>query len=224
MSSEKKVLLKNHKIIVVGDTNVGKTTVLNNYAYGFKKRDYASTVGADFIVTQKTTKKGELFQLQLWDVTGQEVFRSMVKLFYKGIVGAIIMFDVTNRTSFESVSYWIKNIRKNTSNHYSLPIPVMLVAVVKTHDLTEQQIQDPLEHTQALKEQIQAIQKERTIPEAESSEFADKNNMLYREIYINHVSKIDEMFETLLESISKKNLREKIIEDALQHNNCCNLM
>jgi hypothetical protein len=100
----------------------------------------------------------------------------------------------------------------------------MLVAVVKTHDLTEQQIQDPLEHTQALKEQIQAIQKERTIPEAESSEFADKNNMLYREIYINHVSKIDEMFETLLESISKKNLREKIIEDALQHNNCCNLM
>lgn len=144
----------------------------------------------------------------------------MVKTFYKGIVGAIIMFDVTNRKSFESVSYWIKEIRKNTSNHYSLPIPVMLVAVVKTHDLTEH----PLEHTQALKEQIQAIQKKRTIPEAESSKFADKNNMLYREIYINHVSKIDEMFETLLDSISTNMSREKIIEDALQNNNCCNLM
>ena len=223
MSSEQKIF-KNHKIIVVGDTNVGKTTVLNNYAYGFKKRDHVSTVGADFIVTQKTTKKGQLFQLQLWDVTGEELFRSMVKTFYKGIIGAIIMFDVTNRKSFESVSYWIKNIRKNTSNHYSLPIPVMLVAVVKTHDLTEQQIHAPLEHTQALKEQIQAIKKERTIPEAESSEFADKNNMLYREIYINHVSKIDEMFETLLDSISTNMSREKMIEDALQDNNCCNLM
>lgn len=219
MSSEQKVC-KNNKIIVVGDTNVGKTTILNNYAYGFKKRDYASTVGVDFIVTQKTTKKGQLFQLQLWDVTGQEPFRTMVKTFYKGIVGAIIMFDVTNRKSFESVSYWIKEIRKNTSNHYSLPIPVMLVAVVKTHDLTEH----PLEHTQALKEQIQAIQKKRTIPEAESSKFADKNNMLYREIYINHVSKIDEMFETLLDSISTNMSREKIIEDALQDNNCCTIM
>jgi len=219
MSSEQKIF-KNNKIIVVGDTNVGKTTILNNYAYGYKKRDYASTVGVDLIVTQKTTKKGQLFQLQLWDVTGQEPFRTMVKMFFKGIIGAIIMFDVTNRKSFESVSYWIKEIRKNTSNHYSLPIPVMLVAVVKTHDLTEH----PLEHTQALKEQIQAIQKERTIPEAESSKFADKNNMLYREIYINHVSKIDEMFETLLESISTNMSREKMIEDALQNNNCCNLM
>lgn len=52
MSSEQKVC-KNNKIIVVGDTNVGKTTILNNYAYGFTKRDYASTVGVDFIVTQK---------------------------------------------------------------------------------------------------------------------------------------------------------------------------
>lgn len=215
MSSEEKVC-KNNKIIVVGDTNVGKTTILNNYAYGFKKRDHDSTVGVDFIVTQKTTKKGQLFQLQLWDVTGQELFRSMVKTFYKGIVGAIIMFDVANRKSFESVSYWIKEIRKNTSNHYSSPIPVMLVAVVKTHDLTE--------HTQALKEQIQAIQKKRTIPEAESSKFADKNNMLYREIYINHVSKIDEMFETLLDSISTNMSREKIIDDALQDNNCCSIM
>ena len=52
----------------------------------------------------------------------------------------------------------------------------------------------------------------------------NKNNMLYREIYINHVSKIDEMFETLLDSISTNMSREKIIEDALQNNNCCTIM
>ena len=193
-------VLKNNKIIVVGDTNVGKTTMLHNYVYGVQKRLHASTVGVDFMVVNKTTKTGEAVHLQLWDAAGHELFRSIIKMFYKGILGAIVMFDVTNKKSFEDVSYWINDIRKNTKHPYSLPIPVILLANVNSNN-------------------------KRLVSESEAKNIAKDNHMIYREISIDNETDLNEMFETLYESIYNNVTRERIAENMLQNKSseCCTI-
>jgi len=195
-------VIKNNKIIVVGDSNVGKTTMLHNYVYGVQKRLHASTVGVDFIVVNKTTKKGEDVHIQLWDVAGHESFRSIIKMFYKGVLGAIVVFDVTNKKSFENVSYWINDIRKNTIQPFSLPIPIVLLANLHTHQQKQ----------------------ERLVSESEAKKIAKDNNLIYREICIDNETNVNEMFEILLESIYNNITREKIAENMLQkESECCTI-
>jgi small GTP-binding protein len=206
-------VIKNNKIIVVGDTNVGKTTMLHNYVYGVQKRLHASTVGVDFMVVNKKTKQSEDVHLQLWDVAGHQLFRSIMKMFYKGILGAIVMFDVTNKKSFEDVSYWINDIRKNTIQPYSLPIPVILLANL---------------HSQPQQYQYQQYQQKqlRVVSESEAKKIAKDNNMIYREICIDNETELNEMFEALLESICNNVTRERIAENMLQKeaSECCIIM
>ncbi|EMS16832.1 small GTPase EhRabF4, putative [Entamoeba histolytica HM-3:IMSS] len=100
-----------YKICLVGDQSVGKTSLVNRYAKGGFSTNEKATIGANFIATSYI-KQGQEIKLALWDTAGQEKYRSMVSMYYRGSRGAVIVYDVTNRTTFEDIRGWYDEIFK----------------------------------------------------------------------------------------------------------------
>ena len=104
--------LNKHKIIFVGDSSVGKTTILNTYS----KKNYVSkaTLGTEF--TEKYIEKHNI-TLQIWDCAGQERFRALTKLYYRSTEVCILVFDLSEQSTLESLqNYWIPTIKENSES------------------------------------------------------------------------------------------------------------
>jgi Ras-related protein Rab-7A len=94
------------KIIIIGDSCVGKTSLARRYVNNTFYESYKSTIGVDFLSkTIKMNKK--ILNLQLWDTAGSERFRATSPSFYRGADGCVIVFDLTNMTSFKNLEGWI---------------------------------------------------------------------------------------------------------------------
>lgn len=107
------------KIILIGETNVGKTSLFNKYIYN-KHIPTESTIGACFCRKQleyhdKYNIK-HIYNLDFWDTAGQERFRSIIRFYYNKCNIAIIMFDVSNKDSWIKIDYWINNINNFEDN------------------------------------------------------------------------------------------------------------
>ncbi len=111
------------KIIIVGDSAVGKSNFLFRFVEGKFSQIYQTTVGSDTkskICTLPRIKKN--VKLQLWDTAGQERYMSINKIFFQKVQGIILMYDITQRESFENLQKWTKLINETTFN-----VPVVLV-------------------------------------------------------------------------------------------------
>ncbi len=97
------------KVILVGDGRVGKTSLLLRFTENRFSAEYKKTLGTDFAV-KNVIVNGEEVKLQIWDLGGQELFRDLRRAFYPGAKAALIVYDVTNRRSFESVPAWHADI------------------------------------------------------------------------------------------------------------------
>ncbi len=123
------------KSIVVGDGGVGKTALTLRFSKGFFTEDYKMTIGVDFHVKTISidTLEGPIkCKLQLWDTGGQERFSSIRPMYYRGSLGSILVFDLTNSASFEHLPQWIEEVRANIKSD----IPVLLIG--NKSDLTDQ--------------------------------------------------------------------------------------
>lgn len=99
------------KLLLIGDSGVGKSCLLLRFADDTYTQSYISTIGVDFKIRtlgidDKTVK------LQIWDTAGQERFRTITSSYYRGAHGIIIVYDVTDRESFTNVRHWIHEIDK----------------------------------------------------------------------------------------------------------------
>ncbi|KAI6653207.1 Ras-related protein Rab-13 [Oopsacas minuta] len=97
-----------YKIVIVGESAVGKTALLYKYAEGVFKNGLISTIGLDFR-TKIVDVEGVPVRLQVWDTAGQERFRTLSKQLFRGAKGIVLVFDVTNRKSFDQLNYWINS-------------------------------------------------------------------------------------------------------------------
>ena len=114
------------KVVVVGDGGVGKTALTLRFSRDFFDESYKMTIGVDFHVKtiEVETNEGPIrAKLQLWDTGGQERFSSIRPMYYRGSLGAVLVFDLTNPTSFEHLPKWIEEIRANVK----ADIPILLV-------------------------------------------------------------------------------------------------
>lgn len=114
------------KSIVVGDGGVGKTALTLRFSKDFFTEDYKMTIGVDFHVKTITidTNEGPIkAKLQLWDTGGQERFSSIRPMYYRGSLGAVLVFDLTNSSSFDHLPQWIEEVRANIKAE----IPLLLV-------------------------------------------------------------------------------------------------
>jgi len=103
--------LKLLKIISTGDGGVGKKTLLYRYVEGKFLTNTKATLGVDFFLKKYHTKNKEL-ELQLWDFGGQKVFRHILKNYASGAHGALLLFDLTNKSSLEKIDEWVDICRE----------------------------------------------------------------------------------------------------------------
>ncbi|KAF7631165.1 Ras and EF-hand domain-containing protein [Meloidogyne graminicola] len=103
------------KIVLVGDSAVGKTCVLHRFCYNRFKPLFSATIGVDFTV-KTMTLDDRIVALQLWDTAGQERFRSITKQYFRKADGVILMYDVTSETSFVNVRNWIESVRNGVDD------------------------------------------------------------------------------------------------------------
>ncbi|XP_022605029.1 ras-related protein Rab-19-like [Seriola dumerili] len=99
------------KIILIGDSNVGKTCVVQNFKSGIFAERQQNTIGVDFTV-RTLDIEGKKVKMQVWDTAGQERFRTITQSYYRSAHGAMIAYDITRRSTFDSVTHWIKEVEQ----------------------------------------------------------------------------------------------------------------
>ena len=107
------------KIIIVGDSSVGKTNIINRYVNGEFSRDYMITIGMDFL-TCNLELDNKIFKLNLWDTAGSEQFRSVTKGYYSNSCCALIVYDITNEKTFQNVKQWMDDCYAFANNNIHL--------------------------------------------------------------------------------------------------------
>ena len=107
------------KIVLIGDTSVGKTNILSKYLKGEFDPKSRSTVGVEFGV--KNFKiENNIVKVQIWDTAGEERYRSITNAYYKGAKGSLLVYDITNKKSFENVEKWISDLKANADEDISM--------------------------------------------------------------------------------------------------------
>ena len=103
------------KLLIIGDSGVGKSSMMIRFADDQYTETYISTIGVDFKV-RTIEIDGKITKLQIWDTAGQERFRSIVSSYYRGTYGILLCYSVTDRQSFEKLDKWLEDCKK-----YALP-------------------------------------------------------------------------------------------------------
>jgi len=119
----KKVLVK---IIIIGKSAVGKTALLQKYITDTFQQDLKSTIGADFH-TKELPLENKTITLQIWDTAGQERFQSLGNAFYRGADACIMVYDITDESSFDEISVWKKKFEEQTSIEDPSQYPFLLL-------------------------------------------------------------------------------------------------
>ena len=102
------------KILTIGESGVGKTCILRRFVEDKFLKNHLATIGIDF-KTKNIIVDGVQVKLKIWDTAGQERFRNITNQYYKGADGIILVYDVTDRTSFEKIREWMNQIKQNTT-------------------------------------------------------------------------------------------------------------
>lgn len=103
------------KLLLLGDSGVGKSSLINRWTLDSFNPSLTSTVGVNF-KSKKVNYNGELMQVQVWDTAGQENFHKITTSYYKGAQGIMLVYDVSDQKSLDNVEYWIKNIKSHASD------------------------------------------------------------------------------------------------------------
>ena len=165
------------KIILIGNSGVGKSSILQRYIQKVFDDNYSCTIGVDFFM--KSLNIGEKsIKLQLWDTAGTEKFRSITTGYYRGANAAFVVFDLTSKKSFNALNEWIQNYYK-----YSNPDSEKSVVLIgNKSDLIE----------------------EREITEEEINNFVKDNNIKYFETSAKDGKNVDECFYYISEQLMKQ--------------------
>ncbi|KAG5560806.1 hypothetical protein RHGRI_003979 [Rhododendron griersonianum] len=101
------------KVVIIGDSAVGKSNLLSRYARNEFNLHSKATIGVEF-QTQSMEIDGKEVKAQIWDTAGQERFRAVTSAYYRGAVGALIVYDISRRTTFESVERWLEELKTHS--------------------------------------------------------------------------------------------------------------
>jgi len=166
------------KYILVGNAFVGKTKISYRFRTGNFDEKYNVTLNAEY-ASHKIKINGKTINIQLWDISGSHEFRAISKEYFKKCVCAIVVYDITNRKSFNDIKEWLEECKKNGTD------TEMLVLVGNKSDLNDQ----------------------RNVQTNEGEEYAEKNGMKFFETSALNGSNIKELFEEtgqeILDNINK---------------------
>ena len=190
-----------YKVLLLGDSTVGKTCFLLRYCDKTFQEAHLSTIGLDYRLKSMTLQSGKNIKLQIWDTAGQDRFRAITKNYYKGANGIILIYDVTNRQSYENVKNWITQIREEAN-----PNVVIYLAGNKVDVSEEEKV--------VKTEEGKKIAEEFNLPLYETSA---KNGVNINRIFEELVEKVDEIYSKL--ELPKIDQKKKIIYGETKR--CC---
>ena len=161
------------KIMVIGETKTGKTSLISRYCKNeFSGESYLSTIGIDFQIKNLVIKKKKI-RLQIWDTAGQERFRNIAKNYFQSSDGFLIVYDIANKDSFDTLDYWVEEIKSNS------PALIQMILVGNKCDIIE----------------------ERQIKTDDGKAYAKNKNIKFFEVSAKKGTNVNEVFECLVKDI-----------------------
>jgi len=112
---------ESHKVVLIGESGVGKTSIISRYISNTFSSQQLPTTGANFVSKMVLLEdENKSLKFEIWDTAGQEKFRSLAKVFYKNAAVCVLVYDITRKTSFEEIkNFWINEIKENTQSDTS---------------------------------------------------------------------------------------------------------
>ena len=109
------------KVVLIGESGVGKTSIISRYINNSFKSQLMSTPGANFVTKNVMMEdENQSIKFEIWDTAGQERYRALAKVFYKNAAVCVLVYDITRKTSFEELkNYWFKEIKENAQSDVS---------------------------------------------------------------------------------------------------------
>eukprot|EP01106_Pelomyxa_sp_JSP_P018718 TRINITY_DN889_c0_g1_i1.p1 TRINITY_DN889_c0_g1~~TRINITY_DN889_c0_g1_i1.p1 ORF type:complete len:211 (-),score=60.60 TRINITY_DN889_c0_g1_i1:126-758(-) len=185
MSMQQKEYDFMYKILLIGDSGVGKSCLLLRFADDYWTDTYISTIGVDFKI--KTIElDGKIIKMQIWDTAGQERFRTITSSYYRGAHGIMVVFDVTDPQSFTNVKQWLSEIERYAAEQ------VCRILVGNKIDLEQK----------------------RVITTASAQSFADSVTVNYIETSAKNSLNVDKVFADMAREIRKKAAKSPVAQAA----------
>ena len=205
-----------YKIIIIGDTSVGKTALLSKYLKGVFPTSPLATVATEFATKIIQIKEGGYIKAQIWDTAGEEKYKSITYHHYKKSVGGLIVYDITKKSSFDNVKNWYNDLITKAE------VGCIIALIGNKLDL------------------VQRNERKREVSKEEAQSYAEDNHMLFYETSAYNGNNINDIFEDLMQTIYTErrkipdfkerdkeldnlasiNLREKKNKNFVQENNC----
>ena len=152
---EEKLKVLEVKIVLLGNINVGKTSIASRYCKNSFNEHHINTIGGAYQQQKVVLSNGTIVKLHIWDTSGQERFRAMTNLYYRDAQVALLTYDITNEASFTGIEFWIEELKYKVENEN-----MILCLVGNKSDVNDE---------------------DRKITKIQGKKFADDNNMLFYE-------------------------------------------
>jgi len=160
------------KVVLIGDSGVGKSNLLSRFTRNEFNLESKSTIGVEF-ATRSIQVDGKTIKAQIWDTAGQERYRAITSAYYRGAVGALLVYDIAKHLTYENVERWLRELR----DHADANIVIMLVGN-----------KSDLRHLRA-------------VPTDEAKAFAEKNNLSFIETSALDSTNVETAFHNILTEI-----------------------
>ncbi|XP_043933794.1 ras-related protein Rab-11A isoform X1 [Protopterus annectens] len=186
--------LGHQRLVLIGDSGVGKSNLLSRFTRNEFNLESKSTIGVEF-ATRSIRVDAKTIKAQIWDTAGQERYRAITSAYYRGAVGALLVYDIAKHLTYENVERWLKELRDHADNN----IVIMLVGN-----------KSDLRHLRA-------------VPTEEAKAFAEKNSLSFIETSALDSTNVETAFQTILTEIyrivSQKQMLDKRENDMSPSNN-----
>ena len=163
------------KILLIGNSGVGKSSLLLRFADDTFTDNFMPTIGVDFKI-RTLEVDGKTIKLQIWDTAGQERFKTITSSYYKGAHGIIVVYDVTDKESFKNIDTWMNEVEKHASDNVSR------ILVGNKSDLTDS----------------------RQVTTDEGKELADQYNIRFMETSAKESANVEEAFTLMTKEIKSR--------------------
>ncbi len=181
-----------YKILILGDSFVGKTNMLKRFLHNKFDMNTKETVGVEFGTKNFLMgKKQDIVKVQIWDTAGQERYRSVTKAYYKGGKGALLVYDITRRSTFDNIDNWLIDLRTNGDNN------ILIALIGNKSDLEEK----------------------REISKEEAQTKAEQYNIAFLETSAKSGDNINKAFTQLVEQVYNAHITMLENDVSLEENN-----
>ena len=172
---EEKVKTLETKIVLLGDVSVGKTSIASRYCKNSFNDYHINTIEEAYQKQKVVLDNGNMVKLHIWDTSGQERFRAMTNLYYRDAQVALLTYDITNESSFNSIDFWIQELKYKVENEN-----MILCLVGNKCDVSSD---------------------ERKISTAQGKKFAQENNMIFYETSAKTGEGVTDLFVTIANKV-----------------------